>query len=278
MTTNLPIIAIDKDDTLNWLTYSIMQASGVENPSPESIPEFSDIKKAAGLAKVGIPSKKVSKDFLKAREKCFADPNFFASPPYGLAKTLVSMASEYGFEPTICTKTMTNHPKFAEITAAKMRFWQEHFPDTDMMIATGKKSIDAIALIDDLMKNGLDFNTSNYRPFLVWNHKTGTVDTIRNFYSYCQFYNSFLNEKPTQLTTKSLVLSEKDGQLMALYVENEDAQSYDSVGNFVSGFEDSSFEVTAFYVSKKAVKGSVPFEDILLMDELKSLVKFNIKK
>lgn len=168
------VIAIDKDDTLNWLTFEIAKKAGITNVS--DIPHLDQIK-----------SKNVSDEFLKARTECFNDPDFFLSPPYGHANDLISLAKEYGFKPTICTKTMSKHKFAPEITANKIRFWQQYYPDVNMMIVTGEKEIDAFALIDDSLQNCLTFSQKygQTKPFLVWDHKTGSIDLINAFYRYC---------------------------------------------------------------------------------------------
>ena len=275
-----PIIAIDKDDTLNWLTHAIMVRSGVTNPDPNTKPEFADIKEAAELAKQGKVSDKVSPEFLEARQQCFADPDFFASAPYGLAKDLVSLASEFGFEPTICTKTVTTHPKYAEITSAKMRFWAEHFPDTDMMIATGKKSIDAIALVDDLAKNGLAFNDSRYRPFLVWDHKIGTIEVIKSFYEYCELYNSYLNSGVRTPVVKNVLLSTANGSLEVQYdVDEEVVKGKKPAGNWVTGHDLTSdqFNVISCYVTSEPLEQTSDLSEIELPVSLVSTLSFNLK-
>lgn len=151
-------IAIDKDDTLNFLTYEICKMAGIHDV--KDIPSLDEIK-----------AKKAPKAFYDARTKFFSDASVFASPPYGGARKMVDMAKESGFFPKICTKTMTTHPQAPEITMHKMKFWQEYFSDIEMHIVTGGKSVDAIALIDDSANNGLAFNKTNSRHFLVWSHK-----------------------------------------------------------------------------------------------------------
>lgn len=229
-------IAIDKDDTLNWLTHEIALRSGKKDLQPEDIPSFKEIKAAATVIQTAMKNKVTLSDdllvdfpnvdlaFLEMRQKCFADPMFFAAKPYGLAHTIVDMAKTSGFEPVICTKTLSQHEKFAEVTAAKMVFWKEHFSDIDMMIATGEKCIDAIALIDDLAKNGLSFNASNHRPFLVWNHITGNERLLEDFYSYCHTYATYL-ESDIELTSFKNVLVKKSGDTVELSVISDQETS-----------------------------------------------------
>jgi hypothetical protein len=223
-------IAIDKDDTLNWLTHEIMVRSGVSNPQPEDIPAFSEIKASATIIKQAIKDNveitedlikdfpRVTLSFLQAREKCFSDPAFFKAKPYGLAHSIVDIAKSNGFEPVICTKTLSNHPLFAEVTAAKMEFWKEHFSDIDMMIATGVKCIDAIALIDDLDANCLAFNKTNFRPTLVWNHKTGTEDLLQDFYNHCNTYAAYLSLTSPNIKYSNLIF-EKNGNKIRIVNE-----------------------------------------------------------
>jgi 8-oxo-dGTP pyrophosphatase MutT (NUDIX family)/5'(3')-deoxyribonucleotidase len=186
MTVQKPIIAIDKDDTLNWLTYEFCKKAGVTNPA--DIPHLDQIKNGD-----------ISEQIKISREECFKDPKFWESKPYGLAFEMVQMAKDFGFEPTICTKTLTKHPKADQIIAAKFRFWQEHFSDINMHIVTGEKSIDAIALIDDSIKNCISFNNKNSKPFLVWNHSTGTIDVLKDFYGLCQQYTVDKNKREAAL-------------------------------------------------------------------------------
>lgn len=152
------VIAIDKDDTLNFLTLEICKMAGITEL--KDIPSLDEIK-----------AKKAPEAFYKARTEFFSDVSVFATAPYGGARSIVDMAKEHGFVPKICTKTMTTHPEAAKITMHKMEFWLNHFKDIEMHIVTGTKSIDAIGLIDDSASNGFDFNSRNFRPFLVWSHK-----------------------------------------------------------------------------------------------------------
>ena len=175
----MDIIAIDQDDTLNWLTLEIAKQAGIVDF--KDIPNLDQIK-----------SKNVSSSFLSARDECFKNPDFFLQPPYGLANDLVNLAKENGFKPTICTKTASMHPLAPEITANKIRFWQKYYPDINMMIVTGEKEIDSLALIDDSLNNCIKFSQKNnaYKPFLVWDHKTGTIDLINAFYRYCKGFKN----------------------------------------------------------------------------------------
>jgi hypothetical protein len=249
MTTQKLRIAIDKDDTLNWLTHEIMVRSGVENPKPEDIPPFTEIKAAATLViKAQSEGVEVTEDFLvdfprvtlnflKTRMECFKDPEFFAAKPYGLAHSIVDFAKESGFEPVICTKTLSDSKMFAEVTAAKMRFWKEHFSDIDMMIATGVKCIDAIALIDDHKGNCLDFNASNYRPTLVWNHITATEQLLNEFYAHCHTYASYLSMTAPTIHNQNVIV-ERSGdkaRLSLLSTHNIEAEQTEYLREHVRG-------------------------------------------
>ena len=64
-------VAIDKDDTLNWLTKDICDKAGIHM---DDIPTLDIIK--SGRAK---------KEFYVARDEFFEDPSNFANAPYGLA-------------------------------------------------------------------------------------------------------------------------------------------------------------------------------------------------
>lgn len=238
-------IAIDKDDTLNWLTYSILESMGKKNIDKSEVPTFDEIKRASVFAKNKLNDgdilseddfddfENVTLDFLAAREKCFNDPNFFASKPYGLAREMVDMIKNSSFNPVICTKTLSNHEKHAEVTAAKMKFWKEYFSDIDMMIATGVKHVDAIGLIDDLLKNGLVFNSKNYRPFLVWNHKTANKHVIQIFIDYCEFYEKNINAFDVKdIKEKDIFIVVESNNI---YIENKinDKEEFKSLGSFV---------------------------------------------
>jgi 8-oxo-dGTP pyrophosphatase MutT (NUDIX family)/5'(3')-deoxyribonucleotidase len=186
MTVQKPIIAIDKDDTLNWLTYEFCKKAGVTNPA--DIPHLDQIKNGD-----------ISDKIKESRAECFKDPCFWESKPYGLAFDIVQMAKDFGFEPTICTKTITKHPKADQIIAAKFRFWQKYFSEINIHIVTGEKTIDAMALIDDSINNCIKFNKKDSRPFLVWDHSTGTIDVLKDFYGLCQQYKIDKNKPEASL-------------------------------------------------------------------------------
>ncbi len=152
------IIAIDKDDTLNWITLHICNEAGITDS--KLVPSLDQIK-----------SNEAPKEFYKARSKVFKDPAVFSLPPYGGARQIVDEAKKYGFIPKICTKIMGNHDDPGAISMHKTNFWKEHFHDIELQIVSGKKTTDAIALVDDSANNCLHFNSRNYRNFLIWSHK-----------------------------------------------------------------------------------------------------------
>jgi hypothetical protein len=210
-------IAIDKDDTLNYLTYALCQQAGID-----TVPSLDEIK-----------DNKASPAFYEARKTFFADPSVFSSAPYGGARTIVDKAKDNGFKPKICTKTMTTHPRADEITAHKMKFWQEHFSDIEMQIVTGVKSTDAIALIDDSAKNCLDFNSRNFRNFLIWSHRydeTTYNAVLDSFYSLnkklyenqtVEMFNKkgalYINFKGTHFDLEMIVPSERQKEEYKLF-------------------------------------------------------------
>lgn len=234
-------IAFDLDDTMNWLSHEIMVRSGVETPLKENIPVFSDIKKAVSIINDAKNNNltiddellkdfpHISLKFLKTREECFNDPQFFSAPPYGLAYSMINMAKSEGYEPTICTKTLSNHPKFAEVTAAKMVFWKKYFSDLDMMIATGVKCIDAIALVDDLDKNCLAFNKKDHRPTLVWNHKTGTEELLNDFYKHCNDYSQYLDSETKNTVHYNFIVEKNGDKVRTIQALRDDEEVEDAI-------------------------------------------------
>lgn len=217
-------IAIDKDDTLNWLTKDICDAAGIPK---EHIPTLDVIK-----------SGRASEEFYKAREVFFAEPSNFANKPYGLAHKIVSKAKEYDFNPMVCTKTMSDHPRGGEIVMHKFNFLRKHFPDTEAQIVIGRKFPDAIALIDDSYNNCLHFNKTENRPFLVWNHKTAEEETLDIFYTYVNFYYKsaiidprILKEKPQGHLIKMNTKDQDEPYFEMVKSTNYDSDVY--LGNFL---------------------------------------------
>lgn len=182
-------VAIDKDDTLNWLTKDICEEAGIP---VEEIPTLDVIKTG-----------RATPEFYKAREAFFANPENFANAPYGLAHKIVSMAEEAGLNPLICTKTMSNHPRGGEIVMHKFDFLRKHFPETEAQIVVGRKFPDAIAMVDDSYNNCLQFNKTGYRPFLVWNHQIATEETLKHFYTYVNFFDQAIKESPKLLSQEA---------------------------------------------------------------------------
>lgn len=287
-------IAIDKDDTLNWLTHEIMVRTGVANPKPEDIPVFSEIKDAVVIVMKAMENnEEVTEDllvdfprvtvaFLQTRMECLADPDFFAAKPYGLAHSIVDMATENGFEPTICTKTLSNHKKFAEVTAAKMRFWKEHFSDIDMMIATGTKCIDAIALIDDLDKNCLVFNQTNHRPTLVWNHKTGTKQLLQDFYDHCTKYGEYLASNVQTAIHKNIIVEKSGNKVQLVTVSDENLESEKDIlisgGSLVESIdiENGTYSVINLYIKETELTDSfVDIEELRNQNNTLNSIIFN---
>ncbi|MFS1428210.1 hypothetical protein LMH73_013880 [Vibrio splendidus] len=179
-------IAIDKDDTLNYLTLDICKSAGLSH-----IPTLDVIK-----------SGRASKEYYAARAAFFAEPKNFANAPYGLGKNIVSKAQDHGFNPVICTKTMSDHPRGDEIVAHKFKFLREHFSGIEAMIVMGRKFPDAAGMIDDSLSNCLFFNSSRNRPFLTWNHKTGSILALDSFYQYANDFVEVVNNQVLNFNDK----------------------------------------------------------------------------
>lgn len=214
-------IAIDKDDTLNYLTLDICKAAGLKD-----IPTLDVIK-----------SGDASKEFYEAREAFFSEPSNFSNAPYGLAHDIIEIAKEHNFNPLICTKTMSGHPRGDEIVAHKFKFLREHFPETEAMIVLGRKFPDAIGLIDDSLSNCLHFNSTENRPFLVWNHQTATTHTLNAFYMYADdFYQTLKEEKVDVAPYRYImIITDDDGNefLSAEYTTHNDLDKYTLIGSYL---------------------------------------------
>lgn len=215
-------IAIDKDDTLNYLTFDICKAAGLKE-----IPTLDVIK-----------SGDASKEFYEARKAFFSEPSNFSNAPYGIAKKIVEIAKEHNFNPLICTKTMSGHPRGDEIVAHKFKFLREHFPETEAMIVLGRKFPDAIGMIDDSLSNCLHFNSTANRPFLVWNHQIGTTEVLNSFYMYVDdFYKESKKEEIDVSDHRFIILkTDDDGNdfLSAEYIfDNDiDIDNYTLIGSY----------------------------------------------
>lgn len=213
-------IAIDKYDTLNYLTLDICKAAGLTE-----IPTLDVIK-----------SGDASPEFYKARTEFFSNPSNFSNAPYGLAKEIVEIAKQHNFNPLICTKTMSGHPRGDEIVAHKFKFLREYFPDTEAMIVLGRKFPDAIGMIDDSLSNCLHFNNTDYRPFLVWNHQTGTTHILNAFYMYVDdFYNTSKKQKIDVTDNRFIMIKIDDSGnefLSAEYIPDYDLENYTLIGSY----------------------------------------------
>lgn len=161
-------ISFDMDDTLNWMSKELASEAGLT-----SIPKFDDIKKGNAPA-----------TFYDARDRLFPDPEFWANQPKTLlADVMIDIAIEFGFKPIICTKTPTSVKGMNLVAAAKVKWQQDHFPDVDMLIATGQKHANSNGLVDDSLKNCQVFNMHSdwYRPVLVWDNSRPNLDALSCF-------------------------------------------------------------------------------------------------
>lgn len=229
-------IAIDKDDTLNYLTLDICKMAGLTD-----VPTLDVIK-----------SNRASTEFYTARDLFFKEPKNFSNPPYGLAKDIVSKASEHGFKPLICTKTMSGHERGNEIIAHKFDFLNKYFKGVDAMIVLGTKFPDAIGMVDDSLSNCLFFNKTSNRPFLVWNHKIGTLDVLDSFYLYANEYadliekNQILKDRKT-LSTYELILTyeEIDGDIS--FCSKEEDKSETIISSYIGTYLNTKEQKPIFY-------------------------------
>ena len=215
-------IAIDKDDTLNYLTLDICKMAKLSD-----VPTLDVIKTG-----------RASEAFYKARKEFFNEPANFSNPPYGLANDIVSKASEYGFNPLICTKTMSGHVRGNEIVAHKFDFLNKYFEGVEAMIVMGRKFPDAVGMVDDSLSNCLAFNKTMNRPFIAWNHQIATLNNLDDFYNYTNEYADFVETRKDIPTKESvLIYDDVSGEypfVMLHNLEDNNKDNFVYVGTYLN--------------------------------------------
>lgn len=217
-------ISFDMDDTLNWMSQQLAIAAGTD------IPKFDDIK--AGNA---------APEFYQARNRLFADPEFWASQPKSKhANDMIAMAHADGFKPIICTKTPTSIPGMNLVAAAKVKWQQDMFPGVDMLIATGTKHADSTALVDDGFNNCVAFNQYSewYRPVLVWDNSRPDLDALQAMLNMSRHHDIAHKYEADPRHASCVVVKAKDtGRIAVAIRDNEVGLPAGVLGEFESSIQ-----------------------------------------
>ena len=162
---------------------------------------------------------------------------------------------------------MSDHPRGGEIVMHKFNFLNEHFKGVEAQIVVGRKFPDAIGLIDDSYNNGLHFNKTANRPFLVWNHKTGTEEILDVFYTYADYFYNAAMEDIRLMNGKKythVIKKEKDSDYQSLELKHCSNDGDDVfIGCFIIKIADCA-RLCEIYVEKSILEESKTDFDVLM--------------
>jgi 8-oxo-dGTP pyrophosphatase MutT (NUDIX family) len=194
-------ILVDVDDTLNDMTGDMCVAF---DPKMKRL-TFDQILR--GEIPEGFATHRLN--FLNQLEN-------WSCPPSGVGAMIIdNINKRKQLKAVICTKTPTKVGSF-QVATEKVKFQQEHYPNTDTLIVVGDKSVvPARGIIDDLTGNCLKHNGKHGSAYLVFEHGRTTEEHLKMFMEMCTY-------KPVEGQHAALVVAKYNDQIVKFMRKNGD--------------------------------------------------------